>query len=43
MKWKKSESTGNEEEERNTWFTGKDMEMNTINRQQKWGCLMQKK
>ena len=31
MKWKKSGSTGNEEERHNTWFTGRNMEMNTIN------------
>ena len=32
MRWKKSESIENEEGEHNTCFTGKDMEMNMINR-----------
>jgi len=31
MRWKKSESIENEEGGHNTWFTGKDMEMNMIN------------
>ena len=31
MKWKKSESTENEEERHNTWSTEKGTEMNMIN------------
>jgi len=31
------------EEGRNTWYIGKIMEINTINRLQKWDCLMQKR
>ena len=30
MKWKKSGSIGNMEEEHNTWYTGRAIEMNMI-------------
>ena len=42
MKQKTSESTKRRNRELNTWFIGKDIGMNTINKQQKWGCLIQK-
>jgi len=32
MKWKKSGSIGNMEEEYNTWYTGRATEMNMTNR-----------
>ena len=31
MRWKKSESIGNVEEEHNIWYIGRAMEMNMIN------------
>jgi len=31
MKWKKYGSIGNEDGEHSTWYTGKDIGMNTIN------------
>ena len=42
MKWKKSGNTERRNGELNTWYTGKIMGMNMINRQQKQGYLMQK-
>ena len=41
MKWKKYGSTGNKDREHNTWYTGKDMGMNTINGLQNQGYHMQ--
>ena len=43
MKSKKFRNIGNMEERYNIWYIGKVMEMNMINRLQKWGYLMQKK
>ena len=43
MKSKKFKNIGNVEEWHNTWYIRKVMEMNMINRLQKWGCLMQKR
>ena len=43
MKSKKFRNIGNMEERCNIWYIGKVMEMNMINRLQKWGCLMQKR
>jgi len=43
MKSKKFKNIGNMEEGHNTWYIRKVMEMNMINRLQKWGCLMQKR
>jgi len=43
MKLKKYGSIGNKEERHNTWYTGRVMEMNTINGSQKWGYLIQKR
>ena len=43
MKLKKSGSIENEDREHNTWYIGRAMEMNMINRLQKQCCLMQKR
>ena len=40
MKLKKYRSIENEEQEHSTWCTERAMEINTINRLQKWDCLM---
>ena len=42
-KLKKFRNIENMEERHNTWYIGKVMGMNIINRSQKWGCLIQKK
>ena len=40
MKLKKYKSIENKEEGHNIQYTGRAMEINTINRLQKWDCLM---